>query len=331
MPATLETNSLQNPDAQVSGPHVLTGPSAPDTGPTPYNIIDAHLGNLKKEYQGVMGTLKHQYDTGGDYERTASTLQHYKDEYLQKRNSILSVKTQLDTINQLMASGQLDPSSGNQAMWKAVLPEDVASAMFPHTRKEDQFNMVQMRQLAGYRNAKGDQVPGIISDYAKEASVERTWGEFGKDLIPFTPSHRSQADLIPQYQGAKEEAEANLGVPMTNLQQEQFDNAWDNEMKQHANYQWDPSSAEIQAIRAKGKLAQAGGKNITPFGKHVLMYNNSQVTEEKPQIAVNGQNTTGTPVSGPPPLKPVNYPDAVWNEQHKMWTVVREGRLKGVR
>ena len=28
--------------------------------------------------------------------------------------------------------------------------------------------------------------------------------------------------------------------------------------------------------------------------------------------------------------KPAEYPDAVWNEEHKMWTVVREGRLMGV-
>jgi hypothetical protein len=200
-----------------------------------------------------------------------------------------------------MISGQLDQNSGTQAMWKAVLPEDVANAMFPHTRKEDQFSVAQMRQIAGYRNAKGEPVPGIIESYTNESNVPRTWGEFGKDIIPFTVSHRSQTDLIPQYLSAKEEVEANLGVPMTNLQQEQFDNAWDNNMKGKQGYQWDPQSAEIQAVRAKGRLAQAGGKNITPFGKHVLMYNNSQVTEEKPQIAVNGQNSTGIPVSGPPP------------------------------
>lgn len=31
------------------------------------------------------------------------------------------------------------------------------------------------------------------------------------------------------------------------------------------------------------------------------------------------------------PPKPTEYPDAVWNEQHQMWTVVRNGRLMGIK
>ena len=29
--------------------------------------------------------------------------------------------------------------------------------------------------------------------------------------------------------------------------------------------------------------------------------------------------------------KPAKYPDAVWNEEHGMWTVIRNGRLKGIK
>ena len=31
------------------------------------------------------------------------------------------------------------------------------------------------------------------------------------------------------------------------------------------------------------------------------------------------------------PVKPAEYPDAEWSEEHKMWTVIRDGRLKGIK
>ena len=291
MPATLQTNSLQDPNIQASGSQQDIG------GATPYDIINTHLSRLKNEYQGLVKNIHDQTLTQHNYQQILNAHQHYQDEYNQKKMSILGVKNQLDVINKLVISGQLDQNSGTQAMWKAVLPDDVASAMFPTTRKEDQFSMAQMHEISGKVNAKGEKIPGIISNYAAPENITPE----PNDRLWFTGranEKRAQSVLLPQYKAALDETEAAIGMPMTNLQREQFDNAWDYEMKQHNNYQWDSNSAEIQAVRAKGRLAQAGGKNITPFGKHVLMYNNSQVTEEKPQIAVNGQNSTGTPVAG---------------------------------
>jgi hypothetical protein len=148
MPTTLETNSLQNPNVQASGSDV-----------TPYSIIDGHIKDLTTTFKSVVRGLQQQKLDARSYNQE---LGRHQDSYDQKISSILAVKNQLDVINKLMTTGQLDQNSGTQAMWKAVLPEDVANAMFPHTRKEDSFNQVQMKQLTGYVKPDGTSALCIV-------------------------------------------------------------------------------------------------------------------------------------------------------------------------
>lgn len=43
---------------------------------------------------------------------------------------------------------------------------------------------------------------------------------------------------------------------------------------------------------------------------------------------LTSNDKTNAPIQSP---KPAEYPDAVWNEKHNMWTVVRDGKLMGVK
>ena len=49
-----------------------------------------------------------------------------------------------------------------------------------------------------------------------------------------------------------------------------------------------------------------------------------------PQTAPGAPTAPVVSTPGLPP-KPAEYPDAVWNPTYKMWTVIRDGRLKGIK
>jgi hypothetical protein len=254
---------------------------------TPYSVLDQEQKELWGHYKQLFDNLKQQPINGRNRQQIFAMHQRYQAELNQKAQPILGKRKQLDTINTLVSQGQIDPQSGTKAMWKAVLPGDVAAAMFPTVRKDSQFSMSQMKQIIGPEGGvdKQGNDSGIIKVYSrpenvqldsKDASVFKSGYPFIDYIQPFqldATDVRKQPRLVEQYSAAKDEVEAKLGIPMTNIQAEQFDNAWDFEMKQHPKYEWDPQSGEIQALRARGTLAQAGGKNITPFGRHIINYN----------------------------------------------------------
>lgn len=56
-----------------------------------------------------------------------------------------------------------------------------------------------------------------------------------------------------------------------------------------------------------------------------------RVPIKKPTKTVPSKVTKAKTTKAARPPKPTGYPDAVWNEEHGMWTVVRNGRLKGIK
>jgi hypothetical protein len=294
---------------------------------TPYSIIEQNLADLKTEYRGIIADLEKQSE-GADPGQVRAIFNRHQQAYNQKKAAILEGKNQLGMIDKLEAEGQIDSAGANKARWGLVVPPDVHKEMFPTVRADTKFSIAQMKQIIG-GPAKDKETGGIV---LKGPIAE--WSN--PSNIPVEPANRywftkreneprTQEQLITQYQGAIEQVESDvLGMPMTNTQREQFDTAWDAKMKDYPNYQWDPNSGEIQALRARGPLSMAGGKQISPFGKHLMNYpvENQGIPDERKPAA--------TPAATIPP-KPAEYPDAVWNEQHQMWTVVKNGKLIGLR
>jgi len=59
----------------------------------------------------------------------------------------------------------------------------------------------------------------------------------------------------------------------------------------------------------------------------------SPITEAlgEPTVGRKRKRVVSKAVTKERPPKPKEYPDAVWNEEHQMWTIVKNGRLMGVK
>lgn len=85
----------------------------------------------------------------------------------------------------------------------------------------------------------------------------------------------------------------------------------------------------IQAKNRKMMFRAVGIANPTPEQLSQMPLSSVPINSAEAQKGAH-RVLLGTKLGGKE-SKPKDYPDAVWSEEHQMWTVIREGRLKGVK
>jgi len=97
-------------------------------GIDPYNILNRHQNELWKYYEQQEKTLR---DYGLSKEAHNRAIGQIQREYDSHKFRFGTIKSQLDTIKQGVASGQIDPINGQKAMMQLVVPQGTVEAMFP--------------------------------------------------------------------------------------------------------------------------------------------------------------------------------------------------------
>jgi len=191
---------------------------------------------------------------------------------------------QLSTIDEMIQAGRIDPSAGQEAKWRMIVPRETAQAMFPTQAKPEAFSIGHLATDAVYNT---------IQDFIGSAE------------------DRSRRSLLQQYVRWRDYAAYDALSP---IQQRQYDQLWDAAMAGSKKYKdWFADegrtalATEVQAIRSPGKLGQAMAKKITsplaqsirpkmsPFAKAALMipavslYTMSKIGDARQRLAAKQQ------------------------------------------
>jgi len=102
------------------------------SGIDPYQIVNKNLSSVQKYFGEKEKTLR---SYGLDPEAHNQAIAKLQEEYDQAKFQITSMRSQLDTIKQGMARGQIDPVLGREAMVRMVVPSEMADAMFPRIKE----------------------------------------------------------------------------------------------------------------------------------------------------------------------------------------------------
>jgi len=190
----------------------------------------------------------------------------------------------------------------------------------------------------------------IIGDLAKEQlGIERRY--YG-DREPWYWPYMSQQQRQSTVAGI---SQRGMGKTAT---QEDMIKYWQNVMSKAAGDYFYEGGLEGGAAETKDpamyeyarkKLEELG----VPFGQPTTQRttdNEQQVTSDKQQatqpafldevdkslaeayrIYDEKMKSAGIEQASTMPQPPADYPDAVWNDEHKMWTIIRNGRILGVK
>lgn len=177
------------------------------TGIDPYRTFDKNLSELKKHFKHREKTLKGYGLPEGAHNKAVGQIQQ---EYDEARLKFTTTRLQLDDIKQGMASGQIDPINGQQAMMQLVAPQGTVEAMFPKQQTEQ----------------RGRFTPSEFKSYVKEfgeaakATIVNPWG-WGKE----SRKHSDPEQLKEQYFGVR--AKYAYDTDMNTSEKKAFDLAWD--------------------------------------------------------------------------------------------------------
>ncbi len=106
---------------------------APAGGIDPYAIFNRNKNELKEYYKQKAKTLKGYNLSPEAHNKAMAQIQEESNEV---RLKFTSTRLQLDDIKRGVASGQIDPANGQQAMMQLVSPQGTVEAMFPKPEKQ---------------------------------------------------------------------------------------------------------------------------------------------------------------------------------------------------
>jgi len=113
----------------TSGQGYQQGPQGID----PYKTFDKNLNELKESFKRREANLKGYRLPQEAHNKAVAQIQQ---EYDDARLKFTTTRLQLDDIKQGMASGQIDPMAGQQAMMELVAPQGTVEAMFPKPERQ---------------------------------------------------------------------------------------------------------------------------------------------------------------------------------------------------
>lgn len=179
-------------------------------GIDPYKIFNKNQKELKEHYKRREKTLK---SYGLSEEAHNNAIAQMQQEYDEGKLRFTTTRSQLDDIRQGMASGQIDPANGQQAMMQLVAPQGTVEAMFPKPQKQP-------------TEPRGRFTPSEFKSYVKE------FGEAAKSTIvnPWgwgagSRKHSDPDQLKEQYFGVR--AKYAYDTDMNTSEKKAFDLAWD--------------------------------------------------------------------------------------------------------
>lgn len=153
-----------------------------------------------------------------------------------------------------------DQGQGMEAMWAAVLPEEVKKAMFPEQPEVSKREPFSLREM--------EAIGGSIEQFAKDTPATRTkrYGIGGFDWTKRDVKTRSQASIMEKYRTWKQ----YIGYAgLTPVEKRQVDGEWDAWVSEKGkNWKWKPKEKYVRAERASGPLTRAYGSQFrkTPTG-----------------------------------------------------------------
>lgn len=154
-----------------------------------------------------------------------------------------------------------DQASGMEAMWAAVLPEEVKAAMFPEqpeVSKREPFSLNEMKAVGASVEQYASQTP--------KTTFQKRYGLGGIDILKRDIRGRSQASIMTKYRGWK----GHIGYEgLTPVEKRQVDGEWDAWVSEKGeSWKWDTASKQVRAERAGGPLTRAYGSQFrkTPTG-----------------------------------------------------------------
>lgn len=168
-------------------------------------------------------------------------------------------------------------------------------------------------------NISGAQEVDIIRQpfHERRRLLEEQVGQLTKQLAdPFTAQMGETENLKKQLAGV----------------QKQIETEFQNEAAAIA--EWRQKGGDLYAPKtapSPGTMSIAYTPQMSDSERDLLRWARELSGESSPKVGGDQATTLAPPTSTPTQRPPTEYPDAVWNNQHKMWTVVRNGRLMGVR
>jgi len=251
---------------QWQGQPQPTTPTAPTIKPQqggvdPYKIADRNLKNLGDYYENKVNTLKGYKLPPNFFNQALAKIQ---EEYDGTKFEMVSSRLQLDDIKQGIASGQIDPMAGQQAMMELVAPQGTVEAMFPKPERQQ-------------TEPRGRFTPSEFNSYVKE------FGEVAKSTMvkPWLGKNYADPDkLKEQYFGVR--AKYAYDTDMNTSEKKSFDLAWDQALSgsKHTIKVWkqlketdpdvfmsrtyDTRLLDIVAAKAKGQPISPMAKALKP-------------------------------------------------------------------
>lgn len=228
------------------------------TGIDPYVVYNKNKNEIKNYYKNKAKTLDGYNLSPEAHNKAMAQIQEESNEV---RFKFTSTRLQLDDIKQGMASGQIDPMNGQQAMMQLVAPQGTVEAMFPKPQKQPtvrhgRFSPQQLKTFG--ENFKEVSKTAIVNPPG--------WGK----------SQRKQADPEKLEENYFMFRESDGYDDMTTTQKKQYDKRYDASMNVNPRIGkvWRPMVAEggnteIRMARTYGNrfletaVAGAQGKPIT--------------------------------------------------------------------
>lgn len=212
----------------------------------------------------------------------------YQQEFDKLAQTATETQQQFQKWQQLADMGMIDAQRVQQAMWKMILPADIAKGMVPQA--EDQGTPYSPGQLvgSGKQYGSGGFMPSI-SEFAEAAEGFNTWGGAYK---PGDQKIRHKTELVKQYKAWRDFVGYDSLDP---VKQRQLDIQWDDTMAADKRFRnWKPDDRQIKSLRAKGPLTKAMAQRITGSPTNAAAVRTplqTSIEKAKPKAQQNGRVT----------------------------------------
>jgi len=244
--------------------------ASPGTGMDPDSIMKRRLEALKAHYKNKQNILKGYKLSPKQHNGIVKRMQ---DEYDEQKFGMISARLQVEDIKRGITTGDIEQGAGEEAMLRMILPKEHINAMFP--KEGTERTPLSPTALGGHEKMQREFVS------AAEKESPHFW-------LPQTFERRTQEATMRQYLGWREAAGYENFTPG---QQRQLDIQWDDIIAGKGQYEWDPASPQIKALRTYGnKLSRAIAPRISPLARSV------QKTKPKRKIPFGVKMAGATPI-----------------------------------
>ena len=237
------TNGKLDPFSKTVAVENPTATAANTAQDSPFAVVDQQANTLKQRFAEQFERLQGQNLPPEQHNKILAGMQA---DYDNEKYKLADVRTQLNGVQSAIDSGVVDPTLGQQTMWKLAAPH-MAGAFKPPTEPQPKA------ALSPGMMAKQEE---FMDSFAKNAKVAKgAWSE------------RDPESLIQKYKDYQDVSNYNA---FDAGQQKQLDLRWDELMKGTSAYdKWDPTiRADIGALamigwRRRSDSRRRGPKSLT--------------------------------------------------------------------